>query len=155
MKIKIYKSTADNRVVNKTNYMTLIYSNDNSILKKDTSIMNIELSFSVTNAQITELKNCNYVYIEELESYYYINDIRFEKGNICTLICSEDVLMTYKEQIYLLDCIIERQENKFNTYLDDPEYKVYNYRRIQTLEFPNGFNKNDCQFILTIAGSEE
>lgn len=155
MKIEVYKSTADNRVVDKSNFMTIIFSNDNCVLKKDTSIMNIELSFSVTIEQINKLKNCNYVYVQELESYYYINDIRFEKGNICTLICSEDVLMTYKNEIYLLDCIIERQENNFNTYLDDPEYKVYNYRRIQTLEFPNGFDKNNCQFILTIAGSEE
>lgn len=156
MKIKLYINKADNRIVDKTKYLTEIFSFDFVQLKNDTSIMTPTLIFQLANStQIETISKSNYLYIEDLNIYYYIKDKQFLSGNRVLLQCVEDVLHTYRIDIYTLDCVCERQENNFNAYLDDPLYKVYNFRRIQTLEFPHGFDKNNCQYILAIAGGGE
>lgn len=148
--IVIYKCSADNRVVDKTPYLDQVKRFENCIIKEDNSIMDISLTFMTPNMDI--LSDVNYVYIPSLETYYYINDIVFLSGNRVKILCHEDVLTTYKDEIKNLSCVVSRQEYKFNQYLDDDKFKVYNYRRIQTLAFPNGFNKNNCQYILAVMG---
>lgn len=154
MNLKLYECNADNRMVDKSSYLNEIFTFENAILKSDSSVMNIEIILQLTNFQLNQISNCNYVYLEDINTYYFINDISFLSGNRALVNCSEDVLMTYRNQIKQLMCVIERQENLYNTYLDDEEYKVYNYRRIQTLEFPKGFNSNNSQFIVAIAGGD-
>ena len=54
-----------------------------------------------------------------------------------------DVLETYKTQIKANQAIIKRQAKLYNLYLDDPEFHVLNYERIQCYKFPaNAFTKN-------------
>lgn len=152
MNVKIYQCTADNRVVDKTNYLSLEYDIQNATFKKQTSSMDLSIDITTGYSDIIGISNCNYIYVEEFDTWYYIHDYIIQTGHVITLECHEDVLMTYKEQIKNLSCIIARQENRYNQYLNDPNYKVYNYRRVQTLEFPNGFNKNNSSYILSIAG---
>lgn len=84
-------------------------------------------------------QNVNYLYIEELERYYYINDWIMENGFI-RLECEVDVLMSFKDEIKNRNVIVNRQESKYNLYLDDSKYKVQNRTAILTKEFPSGFN---------------
>lgn len=54
--------------------------------------------------------------------------------------CEVDVLMSFKDEIKNRNVIVNRQESKYNLYLDDSKYKVQNRTAILTKEFPSGFN---------------
>lgn len=95
--------------------------------------------------------NRNYAYIPDFGRYYYIKKIEVVRNNFYQLQLSIDVLKTYSTQIKALTCVIARQENQNNMYLDDPEFKAYTYSRIQTKEFPSGFATSPS-FLLTVAG---
>lgn len=152
MKIDFYNSTADPRQVDKSRYLTLIRSEENCYLKEDTSIMDIVLDIYLKN--MDNFNNCNYVYLWELATFYFVKDIEFQDGNVVRLHCTEDLLNTYKDEIKALSGIVSRQQNLFNTYADDSEYKVFQYRRVQTFEFPSGFDKDNSSYVLAIAGGQ-
>jgi len=142
MEVIFYKNKSDKKVVSKNIEQKI---NTNCILKDDTNIKNPTIIIS----NLTDLKNCNYVYIEEFNRFYYINNITFSQQRYY-IECNCDVLMSFRKDILNLKCIIKRQEKKYNLYLNDEKYKAFEYSRIKTIEFPNGFTKQS--FCLAIAG---
>ena len=108
------------------------------LLKEKTSVLNPVLIIESSS----DLYQANYLYIQELGRYYYINDIALLHDDIYEIHAHVDVLETYKTGIKNNDAVIRRQKSKFNLYLDDPDFHTYNYDRIQTLKFPaNSFSK--------------
>ena len=152
MKIVLYKNNADNRVVDKTSHLEKIVEFNGAMFKQNVSIMDVSIIIQFPNE--TTIMGANYIYIPELSIYYYVTDVRFLSGGRVEFSCREDVLMTYKKDILKLRCVIARQENNYNVYLDDDKFRVYSNKRIQTKLFPNGFDKNNCSYILTIAGGD-
>lgn len=153
MNVKCYQSTADIRQVDKTNYLTFINEYEFVQLKESTSTEQLSIIIQCPNDEtMEELNTVNYFYVEELMTYYYRTDVEFLAGKRVRFTMKHDLLMTYKDDIRQLTCVVSRQENRYNQYLNDPNYKVYNYRRVQTLEFPNGFDKTSSSYLLTIAG---
>lgn len=143
MLVSFYSNKSDNRYINKS--ITLIHSNIGCELKDDTNLLTPTLI--LTN--LSNLDNINYVYIPDFNRYYYVTDIEFAQQRIyISLKC--DVLMSFKNDILKCRCIIERQENNVNRYLIDNEQQAFAYTRIQTKEFPNGFNGYSC--LITILG---
>lgn len=138
-----YKNNSDNKVLNKD--LNRIINDIPIILKDDTDLLNP--TFILDYSQF--IYSCNYVYIPELYRYYYIDNIIYSQQRVY-IECHTDVLMTYRTEILNLQCIIKRQQYKYNLYLNDEKYKAYEYSRVQTKEFPNGFTTN--AFILAIAG---
>lgn len=111
MKVTFYNNISNDNVINKTlNELKTI----NFKFKNDSNILNPTLL----------LKNYdggNYCYIDELERYYYIDTIDLVEGNLYKIVCSVDVLMSYKDQIlnnpyYNIDGTLTTVENeiKFN-----------------------------------------
>ena len=95
----------------------------------------------------------NYMYISEFDRYYFIDDIRSTHNNIWEISAHVDVLETYKDQILSNQAVIRRQTNKFNTYLNDPEWKVYADENVVAYKFTQtGLNK-DMKFVLAVAGA--
>lgn len=152
MRIIFYMNIADDRQVDKTNYITQVTEYNNVIFKDDNSIMTP--SVIIHTSDISFINKVNYVFIEELNSYYFITDINCLSGTRYEFNLDLDVLMTNKDDIKNLTAVIARQENTFNQYLDDPEYKVYNYERIQTYEFPQGLTNTNPTYVLAVAGGE-
>lgn len=151
MKIIFYSNTADSRRVDKSDYLIKVAEVDNVIFKEGQSILTPSITIQTTDLSL--INKVNYCYIDSLNAYYYITDARTERGNRFIFELDEDVLFTNKDEIYNLKCIIARQEFKNNQYLNDQEYKVYSYNRIQTKEFPDGFtNGSNASFILVMAG---
>lgn len=84
---------------------------------------------------------------------YFIIDIRSIGNNRFEVDAKTDVLSTWANEIRNNSAVIKRQEGVYNLYLDDPEFHVLNYERIQTLKFPaNSFNKS-LRYILVVNGS--
>lgn len=96
-----------------------------------------------------DLSMYNYLYIPDLDRYYYINDIKYSKQHIY-INCSIDVLMSFRSDILQLTTIINRSSSSYNLYLDDDKFKLLNYETIRTLKFPNGFT--DQQLIMGVVG---
>lgn len=115
-------------------------------LKEDTSILNPVLIIK-TDQNLWEY---NYISIPVFGRYYFINDIISTGNNIYEVYAHVDVLQTYSSKILQNDAVIKRQQRLYNLYLDDPDFHVYNYERIQTLQFPdNDFNKTLTYVIVT------
>lgn len=149
MLARLYYNKSDKRYINKS--LTLI--NDISIeLKSDTSIINPTLILSYNS----EVMQANYIYIPELDRYYYIDNIIASTQKLIVE-CSVDVLMSWRSKIDNMDVIVERSENVYNLYLPDEKFKLYNYPLIQTKKFnpttTTQFNMNTTQFVLACAGT--
>ena len=119
-------------------------------LKENTSVLNPVIIIRSSD----NIFSYNYMYIQEFERYYFIDDIISVNNNVWEIHAHVDVLETYANAILSNTAVIKRQANQYNLYLDDPEFKTYNTETIQTLKFKNGagMSKN-LKYILTVNGS--
>lgn len=118
-------------------------------LKAGTSILRPTLLL----ASPSSLVGYNYMYVSEFGRYYFIDDIKSVRNGQWEISAHVDVLETYKTAILANSAVIKRQQNLYNLYLDDPEFKTYNNSRVQTKRFPaNSFNKT-LSYMLVINGS--
>ena len=122
----------------------------NIVLKENTDI------FRPTFIIQTSSNLWLYNYIDATSSFgrkYFITDIRSVGNDRYEVDAKTDVLSTWASEIRSNTAVIKRQERLFNLYLDDPEYHVLNYEKIQTLQFPtNDFNKA-LYYVLVVNGS--
>lgn len=55
--------------------------------------------------------HANYLYAPDFGRYYYIDDVILLTGSRAELQCSVDVLMSYRDQILALSCMVIRNED--------------------------------------------
>jgi len=92
------------------------------------------------------------MYIAEFERYYFIDDIVSVNNNKWEVSGHVDVLETYKTGILANSAVIRRQTNIFNTYLNDPEWKVYANEDVVAFKMTSPFSKQ-LKYVLAVAGS--
>lgn len=145
MIIKLYTNNSEKIAVNKdiTELMSL-----NGILRDNTSIQNPVITL---NRNISELINCNYVFISDFNRYYYVNNINSVKQNLTELSLSCDVLMSFKEDILKQTAIIKKQQGLWNLYIDDGSFSAQQNSRIQVKSFPNKIVGES--YVLVLAGT--
>ena len=148
MRVILYNTTSDNRVFNKN--IALIKEID-AELKDANDVISPTLKLQLFKGW----EKVNYIYIESFNRYYYVNTIKQLLGNTILLNCSVDVLMSNKDAIRNLTCIIDKQENSSTAYsdkyLDDGSFITECRTFNSILNFPQGFNDNG-EFILITAG---
>lgn len=119
-------------------------------LKDETSILKPVVRIRSTDSGITTY---NYMYISEFGRYYFIDDIVSINNGLWEISGHVDVLETYKNNILAQSAVIRRQQNKYNLYLNDPDFMTYNYDMIQTKKFSaSEFNKT-LNYVLAVNGS--
>lgn len=143
MQIKLQKNSSEKNKLSKTvtDILTL-----EGVLKDTTSIVDPVILIE-SNESIV---GCNYMTIPIFNRSYFINNIRSVRNGLWEVSAHVDVLSSFKTQILSNRAIIQRQENKWNLYLDDGTFKVYQNPQVLTREFPNGFNTHE--FVFAIAG---
>lgn len=147
MNATFYYNKSDKRYLNKS--LEAKYSNIPLQVLEPSSVVNPTLK--VSSGLIGQC--VNYVYVNELERYYYIKDWIMENGYIL-LECEVDVLMSYRNQIKAQNVIVSRQEKQYNLYQTDPKQKFYNTNATVVKEFPTKpFNIQTSQFILALNGA--
>lgn len=124
------------------------------VFKQSSSIMNPTLILQYTNdSSASRYFRCNYITIgEPINRNYFVEEKTVLANKLIEFVCRIDALTTYKDAIRANKAIVQRQENRWNLYLDDGSFKVYQNPIIQTKLFPSGFN-DGSNFILAIAGS--
>ena len=151
----------------------LMYNaSNNNVAKKKTAVMrNVILHFKdeseiinptiYISRDVTDVENCNYLYIDELGRYYYVNEITLEHQRYI-LQCHVDVLMSHYDKILEQRCLIERNGSIGNLYLEDNKMKTFAMTRFETFPWldssgnPKGFRVGGSKvknFVLTVSGS--
>ena len=112
---------------------------------EDKGAPTLELAYS------EDFISANYCYIEELGHYYYLTEpVLGAQRMIFT--AKSDLLMTYKDEILELGCIIARQENKYNAYMNDNRFPVSSKQDVTTLLFPSGFSEDHEELLVVVNG---
>lgn len=144
MTITFYNNESDEILVDKK--ITSISSINNAKIINETDIVNPSIIVS-RNFYDSIILKANYLYIDNLDRYYYINNISFAESMIM-IDCTVDVLMSYKKQIRNLTCTVTRNENLKNGYLNDDNYNIQAYKQVVCKMFPNAIN-NDSIILMT------
>ena len=153
---KLYNTTSENNKIDKTlnnEYVT------NIVIKDDTNILTptVQLNIAYDNIINKKYKNKekpeNYCYIPLFNRYYFILSLINVSNSIFELQLKCDVLMSHKDEILNLSCVINRSTSNYNSYFVDNELSCYNNPRIQTKVFPNKdvFNLGRS-YLLTVSG---
>lgn len=117
-------------------------------LKDGTSIIDPKI---LIECDLSSIVNCNYMTISTFGRSYFVTDIKSIKNGIVEITGHVDVISTYASAIRSNSAILRRQENKWNLYLNDGSFKVYQNASVLTKSFPNGFTTQE--FVLAVAGS--
>ena len=150
MQLTYYNNKTDRRYINKTLEQISRTGHSNPVTVKlidNTTIAHP--TFMMRDADI--YMTANYCYVDDLHRYYYIDNIELSQGQ-AYLHCTEDVLMTYKNDIPRLEVIASRNEIDYNLYQVDNEMMVNNYPSVSRIEFSKGFDKNKQNFVLCVIG---
>lgn len=116
-------------------------------LKDSTSIIDPVITIECALADVV---GCNYISIPKFNRFYFVNNIRSVGQGLVEFSCHVDVLSSFADEIRKNDAIIKRQENKWNLYLNDGTFKVYQNPLVLTRAFPSGFSTQE--FVLAVAG---
>lgn len=143
MEIRLYNSSDETNKINKTLLNEIVL---NGTLRDETSVLNPIILIEANN-----LTQYNYCYIPLFKRYYFIKDITVVRNKLFRLFLDIDVLMSYKNDILNLDCIVNKQENNSTPYINDNS-RIYENRNFTSIiNYKNGFD-DDGNFILLTAG---
>lgn len=150
MTVIFYTNNSENEKVDKS-LSRVIDQSGNCNLDEGSDILNPTLLFNSSGWTSAAISRINYVFIQEFNRYYYVDNITIVRQNMLKLKCHVDVLMTYKSQIRSNYAVISRQKNNYNLQLNDSQFKVEQKPRYQYLNLPNGFSGES--FVLAVAGA--
>lgn len=149
MQGKLYVNTSDDRYVNKSisniGEYTIVFKSDEDSIRP---------TLKISDSNIPE--TANYVYLSELNRYYYIRKKRYSKQCIY-LECELDPLMSFRSQMGSMEAIISRNERLYNLYLNDDKMEMLNYPYYQTLNMKcvegTPFRMGTNQILLALVGA--
>lgn len=144
-------------------YMYITQSEKNAIFKSLQSVQAFEGSLldetSIINptflVKADNIIPYNYLECREFNRYYFIDDVVSVRNGLWRVSCTVDVLMSFRTDILSLECIVEKQENQFqsNPYLNDGSYIADSRVGIEKVEFAGGSRFLDSgQLVLITLG---
>lgn len=144
--VKLQQNTSEpNRL---TKSVTDVLSLDGT-LKDGSSIIDPVILIEYNGA----LTAVNYMTIDTFGRKYFIKDIVSVNNKFWEVHAHVDVLSSFAAGIRACTGIVAKQENAWNLYLNDSEYKAYQDPYVTTQTFPAGFNT--FQFVLALLGNYE
>ena len=147
MQIKLYKNLSEVNTIGKTLTEESVRT---GTLKDGCSVLSPSVVLTGEN-----LSGFNYAYIPQFSRYYFIKEITSVKSGLWELSMRVDVLETYQTQIKAQKAVVERQEQNYNLYLNDPEWKVYTNKQVLTRDFPSGFLDSGNYFLTVVGGYDD
>lgn len=151
MQLTYYNNKTDKRYLKKKIEQISLAGHANPvniIMLDDSSITHPTFKLKDNDIYLT----ANYCYVDTLRRFYFIDDITLSQG-YAFIRCTEDVLMTYAQQMHDVDVLVDRNQWDYNLYQKDDKVKCYNFTSEKRLEFPSGFEKNTQRFMLCVVGN--
>lgn len=159
IELHILKTNDPNNKVTKS-YSSLV-NNDaavSGVLKNNTSVLNPVITVDVSAIswkQGFDIFSTNYAYIPAFGRYYHVKDIKAISNDLFEISLHVDVLMSYSSGLLASPCIVSRNENNFNLYLNDPNYKCFQNDYVLITKGSGGFPIENSCFVMTIFGDKE
>lgn len=150
--INLYQNTAEPNRVDKGTYLTGVGTLSGA-LREECSIITPSIVY-----QSSTVPTFNYVYIPIFNRYYFVTSLSSVGKNLWRMELNCDVLMTYKQQIILLQGVIGRQERDFNPLLVDNELPTQNNPIVEVIDIPSdAFNTQTSDaghnYVITVIGA--
>lgn len=142
MIIQLYRTISPRERVTKT--LTPVGSALTGTIKEESSIIDPVIKISAA-----DLPDANYMYIQEFKRYYYINNIVCDYDGMFQIEAHVDVLMSNDAVIRQQRAIVAKQQNRWNLYLNDSDYRTYADPWVITKNFPSGFT-DPCYLMLMV-----
>ena len=147
LNITLYNNKSSGEVLNKN----LEIIDHRSISQYD--IMSVETpQLILSGNDVDVVQQTNYVYIDDLKRYYNCVPVLLNDSNYA-LNCDVDPLMSFADEILSLNVIVDKNEYEVNPYIDDGSYMVEERQRVETIEFPLGFNDYGSHILITAGGA--
>lgn len=147
--IQLGNCTADNRVVDKTNKISLSSAIECEVYN-ECSIMNPVFKLRYNSSIV----GYNYCKVEAWGRYYFIVDHTVAPGGVIYITCQEDVLMSNKDAILALNAQIVRNQNSRNKMIVDSRYPAEIMSTLGIFNFSeNPFNlTSGYNIVMTVIG---
>lgn len=146
LKLRLYNTASPSNKINKSLTTKAVLSINLKNRPKDFN----ELDIDYTGALEFDF---NYAKLDEYNLFFFAKMLPSNIGNNHNILHLElDPLMTYKNQILNLDCIIKRNTNKYNLYVEDEELQTLKKTQIQTKAFNHTFVPYSST-VITLVGS--
>ena len=145
MVVKFYYNQSDDRQINKVLTGETAFE---GVPRGDVDIMAPVIRFDSS-----DILRFNYCYIPELQRYYSVRSINAYREGLYDVTLEVDVLMSFRNHILRLDCIVDKQAQSRNgdEYIDDGSLVTDNIMFNRVYNFSSGFNSTP-EFILITAG---
>ena len=142
--IVLLKNTSDDMTIGKS----LTYVETITGTHKD--VVNVErLNIRISTQQ--DITNFNYVYVKNLDRFYFVRQKQIIKEGIYDLTLEVDVLQTYANGLRSLSAYCNRSANQYNPYIKDPyaprlTWDIVYYRTFQ----PSAMESDRSTILVTI-----
>ena len=142
MKIDLYKNTTEENAIEKI------------IVDKKTIEGSLKTTIDITNFSVIfnffeDWNNYNYVYIEKLNRYYFVESKSIVNNSLIEYDLIEDVLMSFKDLIRQQNILLTESETAFNgsknNYTAENKLTVANSYEMEDL-----FNTNKTGVLITV-----
>ena len=145
--IVFFRNNSDNKKLTKS--LTTIKTVESYQFNDNNNVVNPHL---IVNT-FENWENVNYVWIQEYRRYYFLTKPVTVRGGRLEFDLHTDVLTSRHDEILALSCLVNRNTNQQNSYIEDPEQMTLSYRTQKIINFPaaNRFNQG-LQYVLTVAG---
>lgn len=142
MKIDLYKNTSEENAIEK---IIVDKKTIEGTLKTTVDITNFSVIFSFFD----DWNNYNYVYVEKLNRYYFVDSKRIVNNSLVEYDLIEDVLMTFKDLIRSQNILLSESETAFagsqNNYTAENKLTIANSYEMEDL-----FNSNKSGVLITV-----
>lgn len=142
MKIDLYKNTTEENAIEK---IIVDKKTIEGTLKNTIDITNFSVIFNF----FEDWNNYNYVYIEKLNRYYFVESKRIVNNSLVEYDLIEDVLMSFKDLIRQQNILLTESETAFNgsknNYTAENKLTVAN-----SYEMEDVFNTDKSGVLITI-----
>ena len=116
------------------------------VLKEETSF---EKPTFILNTPMT-----NYTYVQAFGDYYFVDDVINLDGYRCEVVCSIDVLATYKSEILSYTAFVERSASSYDVYVNDPQLsqrQLYYSDTMHSTSLSSFFSQTGCFVVECLA----
>lgn len=153
--LDLYRTPSDERMIDKT--LNDKFSILKIVLKEDCSILHP--TFLIGKGSSDERmdtvgwwRKFNYCYCGNLDRYYFIRNIIYQKTGLVELQCDVDPLMTFKDDILDSTQLVTRQENKIQKYIPDQSLPIHSATKTEIRQFGNDVGGTGYTLILQTTG---
>lgn len=147
--LRLYNTSSPSNKINKDLTLKGVLRINLKTRPKDFNNLDIDYSGNTGSVAL----DFNYAHLVEYDLYFFAKMLPSNIGNSHNILHLEiDTLMTYKNQILNLDCVIKRNTSKYNLYVEDEELQTLKKTQIQTKAFNHTFVPYTST-VITLVGS--